>query len=266
MCALAARSLSSSLNWLWWAPASEHGIPTLGAGIHDPRRVDKVPDDRRGRAVRRVSRGAMTHLESGVVSADHVALSCDLCFRAVTYACSPGWRRRHRPRRTTTAAAASCRGLVERPLGGAEEDREDYERDLVDEIVLDERPHQLGAAVHDESHHPLCRPSSCTIPRCPSRSMNSSCSDWIESSKAVIRTADPLRGRAVLPGVMIDADPFSGRPRRPRQGAIASLFGSIRIFACFSGSRSASNAAGTPASPTDPVSIGDGSTLPSAMR
>lgn len=50
------------------------------------------------------------------------------------------------------------------------------------------------------------------------------------------------------------------------QRAIASLFGSTRIFACFSGSRSASNAAGTPANLTDPVSIGDGSTLPCAMR
>jgi hypothetical protein len=52
--------------------------------------------------------------------------------------------------------------------------------------------------------------------------------------------------------------------RRGPSGVAASLLGSMRIFACASGSPSASNAAATPASPTVPVMSGATSTLPSA--
>ena len=46
----------------------------------------------------------------------------------------------------------------------------------------------------------------------------------------------------------------------------ASLAGSTRIFACRSGSPSASNAPATPSSPTDPVTSGPTSTFPVAIH
>src|SRR6266508_3973781 len=40
--------------------------------------------------------------------------------------------------------------VAEQPLAGAEHDREDHEPKLVDEVVLDQRLHEPGAAVHDD--------------------------------------------------------------------------------------------------------------------
>ena len=88
------------------------------------------------------------------------------------------------------------------------------------------------------------------------------------------RTTDGQGGMPPRPGPRPVAAPAGQAVRRhgpdaeaPDQAATgrsAELFGSMRIFACTSGSPSASKALSTPGSPTVPVTSGVGSTSPSA--
>src|SRR5581483_11049575 len=53
------------------------------------------------------------------------------------------------PRLSEPQRPGSAR-LAEEALPGADDDRVDEQAQLVDEVVLDQRPHELRAAVHDD--------------------------------------------------------------------------------------------------------------------
>ena len=103
--------------------------------------------------------------------------------------------------------------------------------------------------------------------------------DWLQAFaevSPVTLTADAARTYALDGGVPDSLAGAARLDRRPARGLHPALRlaipadelsvepGSMRIFACRSGSPRAANAASTPSSPTSPVISGRGSTLPSA--